>query len=227
MSKPIDLTPFGFTPTESVIYQVLLAEGPGTGYTIARAAGLARANVYAALESLVSKGGALIEAGQPRRFRPEPPANLLARLSDQQGRALDSLESALSALEAPATPTLVELTSPRGALQLMAHEIARAEQEIILVAPIDALFALQPQLRQASANRVPLQISSTGSGTVGPLLVERITAPDWPGDPVLLLTGTRGALIGARKGNHFSGHWSSGPVFIATARRLSTGFERL
>ena len=40
----IDLTPFGFTPTESRIYQVLLEGGPGTGYAIAQAAGLARAN---------------------------------------------------------------------------------------------------------------------------------------------------------------------------------------
>jgi len=39
----LDLTPFGFTPTESLIYEVLLTEGPGTGYGIARSAGLARA----------------------------------------------------------------------------------------------------------------------------------------------------------------------------------------
>ena len=29
----IDLTPFGFTPTESLVYQVLLTGGPGTGYS--------------------------------------------------------------------------------------------------------------------------------------------------------------------------------------------------
>ena len=29
----IDLTPFGFTPTESRVYEVLLRNGPGTGYT--------------------------------------------------------------------------------------------------------------------------------------------------------------------------------------------------
>ena len=45
----IDLTPFGFTPTESLVYEVLLRNGPGTGYAIARAAGLARANVYLSL----------------------------------------------------------------------------------------------------------------------------------------------------------------------------------
>jgi len=52
----LDLTTFGFTPTESLIYEVLLRGGPGTGYAVARAAGLARANAYGALEGLVQKG---------------------------------------------------------------------------------------------------------------------------------------------------------------------------
>ena len=70
----IDLTPFGFTPTESLVYEVLLTGGPGTGYGIARSAGLARANAYSALEGLVSKGAARVDAGRPKRFRPEAPA---------------------------------------------------------------------------------------------------------------------------------------------------------
>ena len=32
----LDLTTFGFTPTESLVYEVLLRGGPGTGYAIAR-----------------------------------------------------------------------------------------------------------------------------------------------------------------------------------------------
>src|SRR4051812_33750072 len=69
MAAAIDLTPFGFTPTESLIYEVLLRGGPGTGYTVARAAGLARANVYAALEGLVGKGAARVGEGRPKQFR--------------------------------------------------------------------------------------------------------------------------------------------------------------
>src|SRR6266511_1377004 len=33
-----DLTPFGFTPTESLVYTTLLRLGPTTGYAVARAA---------------------------------------------------------------------------------------------------------------------------------------------------------------------------------------------
>ena len=79
----IDLTHFGFTPTESLVYQTLLSGGPGTGYAIARGAGLARANAYSALEGLVSKGAARVDGGRPRRYRPEAPAALIARISNR------------------------------------------------------------------------------------------------------------------------------------------------
>src|SRR5262249_61709553 len=90
----IDLTPFGFTPTESLVYEVLLTGGPGTGYAIARSAGLARANAYSALEGLVAKGAARVDAGRPKRYRPETPAALIAPISTDHALALRSLTGA-------------------------------------------------------------------------------------------------------------------------------------
>jgi sugar-specific transcriptional regulator TrmB len=219
MSGAIDLTPFGFTPTESLIYEVLLRGGPGTGYTVARAAGLARANVYAALEGLVSKGAARVGDGRPKQFRPEPPSTLLARLADRQGEAIDALSSALHALAAPETPTLVELASSRGAVQLMGHEIARATQSVTLIAPPDGCLAVAPQLRRAASVGVELSIASTGDVPLGAIAVTTIGGIDWPGEPVLLVVDNRAALIGSRDGDRFSGHWGSGPAFVAAAQR--------
>src|SRR6476646_7566635 len=104
----INLTHFGFTPTESLVYEVLLTGGPGTGYAIARSAGLARANAYSALEGLVLKGAARVEEGRPKRYRPEPPSTLIARIVDRQGQALESLSEVLAEISVPASPTLVE-----------------------------------------------------------------------------------------------------------------------
>src|ERR671935_2304677 len=97
----IDLTPFGFTPTESLVYEVLLTGGPGTGYAIARSAGLARANAYSALEGLVTKGAARVDGGRPRRYRPESPAALIARISTDHGMALERLSSELQDITVP------------------------------------------------------------------------------------------------------------------------------
>ncbi|HEU5049893.1 MAG TPA: helix-turn-helix domain-containing protein, partial [Gemmatimonadales bacterium] len=102
----IDLTPFGFTPTESLVYEVLLTGGPGTGYAVARAAGLARANAYSALEALVQKGAARADAGRPKRYRPEPPAALVARIATRHGEALDVLGTQLHGIAVPPSPTL-------------------------------------------------------------------------------------------------------------------------
>src|SRR5215213_2199674 len=107
----LDLTNFGFTPTESLVYEVLLKHGPGTGYAIARAAGLARANAYSALEGLVSKGAARVETGRPRRYRPESPAGLIARISSNHGAALERLSSDLENISTSASPTIVEIES--------------------------------------------------------------------------------------------------------------------
>src|SRR3954453_23312383 len=109
----LNLTHFGFTPTESLVYEILLTSGPGSGYHIARAAGLARANAYSALEGLVSKGAARVEEGRPRRYRPETPTGLIARISNDQGTALERLSSELDGLSVPGTPTIVEIESGR------------------------------------------------------------------------------------------------------------------
>src|SRR5574342_1108849 len=97
----IDLTPFGFTPTESLVYEVLVTGGPGTGYAIARSAGLARANAYSALEGLVAKGAARVEAGRPKRYRPEAPAAVIGRIATIHGLALERLGADLEAISVP------------------------------------------------------------------------------------------------------------------------------
>src|SRR5881227_2017604 len=82
----VDLTPFRFTATESVVYSALLRLGPATGYGVGRVTRLARANAYAALEGLVSRGAAQRAAGRPARYRPADPGALLARLTAELWR---------------------------------------------------------------------------------------------------------------------------------------------
>src|SRR5256885_7290500 len=70
---PADLMPFGFTATESMVYSTLLHLGPATGYAVARAARLARANAYGALDGLVTRGAATKAAGRAAPHPPPPP----------------------------------------------------------------------------------------------------------------------------------------------------------
>jgi sugar-specific transcriptional regulator TrmB len=215
----IDLTPFGFTPTESRIYQVLLEEGPGTGYAIAQAAGLARANTYSALEGLVAKGAALVEGDRPKRFRPETPNALVARLTNRQGRELERLGEALAGFGAPATPTIVEIDSPRGALQIITHEVARAKESVALLVPADAYPLLAPSLRRAVSSGLASEFYSTTPVDIGFAPIVILSGSDWPGDPLIAVVDNRTAVIGSRTGPTVRGHWSTSPPFVAAARR--------
>lgn len=213
----IDLTPFGFTPTESRVYEVLLKGGPGTGYAIAQAAGLARANTYSALEGLVAKGAALMEGDRPRRFRPEAPATLIVRLTNRQGVELERLSDALAGFGTPTTPTIVEIDSPRAALQILSHEVARAKVSVDLLAPVDAYPILAPSLRRAVSAGLATHLSAPGPVEIGFATVVLVQPKDWPGEPLLAITDNRSALIATRNGPEVRGHWSSSPPFVAAA----------
>jgi HTH-type transcriptional regulator, sugar sensing transcriptional regulator len=220
-----DLTRFGFTPTEGLVYQVLLTGGPGTGYAIARAAGLARANAYSALEGLVSKGAARVDGGRPKRYRPEAPAALIARISNDHGQAIERLSRELETVAVPATDTLVELASSRALLQLVTHDIARAGERVELLAPPDAYPLLVPALRRPFAAGVPLRLAATGPVELAFVPVEQVSADahPWPGMPVIMVVDDRSAILAARNGTEVRGHWSTASAFVAGAR---IGLER-
>lgn len=215
----VDLTPFGFTPTESLVYQVLLTNGPGTGYALARAAGLARANAYSALEGLVTKGAARVDGGRPKQYRPEPPTSLLARLTSDHGHALDKLSTDLQAILVPGTPTVVELSSGRAVLQLLTHNVSRAAESVKLLAPADAFPLLAPALRRPVSAGLAVELFSTAPVDLDFISVEAVlTGHAWPGMPIIALVDDTSALIAARHGNEVHGHWSAAPAFVAAAR---------
>ena len=223
----IDLTHFGFTPTESLVYEVLLTGGPGTGYAIARTAGLARANAYSALEGLVSKGAARVDGGRPKRYRPEAPAALIARISTDHGLAIERLSSELDGVSVPATPTLVEIESGRAVLQLITHDVARAAASVVLLAPADAYPILAPALRRPYSAGLPLVLCAMTPVDLGFAVVEVVGGTHaWPGMPIISVVDGRSALLAARQGSEVRGHWSTAPAFVAGARLAVEQFRR-
>src|SRR4029077_6055415 len=222
----LDLTPFGYTPTESLVYEVLLTGGPGTGYAIARTAGLARANAYSALEGLVAKGAARSDGGRPRRFRPEDTTALIARIANQHGQALDKLSADLEGMAAPSAPTVVEIDSPRAALQLISHDVARAVTSVSLLRAPEAYPLLAPALRRTAAAGVALNLLSTAPveldfTAVGPWA----TDDAWPGTPLICVVDERSAVVAYRQGSEVHGHWSTAPALVAAARLALAGYR--
>ncbi|MEO6066622.1 MAG: helix-turn-helix domain-containing protein [Gemmatimonadota bacterium] len=224
MADALDLTPFGFTPTETRMYSTLVTFGPGTGYALAQAAGLARANAYSALEGLVTKGAARVDGVRPKRYRPETGSALMARLGDRQAAALDQLEAALGSIGAPEGPALVELGTARACWQALGRDIARATGRVWLCAPADGYAALGPVLRRAAGAVADTILLATAPVALDFATVNEIRPEAWPGDPVLAVVDDRLAVLGRRDGERFEAHWSSSPAFVAGA---ALAFERL
>src|SRR5881398_3837862 len=118
MPIEIDLTPFGFTATESEAYAALLRLGPSTGYAVAHATRVARANTYGALEGLASRAAAIRLPGRPARYRAVDPRELVAQLAAEQGQALDRLSQALRDSSEPVEPESRAAAGARAAANL-------------------------------------------------------------------------------------------------------------
>ncbi len=92
----------GFTAAEARVYIALLAQPESTGYEAAKSAGLQRANVYAALETLVAKEAATkIDSDGPARFVAVPPKDVFGRIKRADVRRADGLIAELAGVQAP------------------------------------------------------------------------------------------------------------------------------
>src|SRR5512140_1788987 len=130
----VSLERFGFTPTETRIYEVLLRLGPSTGYAVSKAAGLARANTYQALDGLVRRGAARRSATIPARYAALAPEAVVVELERRSRRDLDGLAATLRSL-----PRAENVASPD--TEIDAAGVAEAVEQ--------ALAQVVPLLRQA------------------------------------------------------------------------------
>lgn len=217
--KTIDLTPFGFTPTESLVYTTLLRLGPTTGYAVALASRLARANVYGALEGLVTRGAATraSPATRPVRYRPTDPQALLAHLAALQGEALDRLSRALHDTSHPGEPATKEVAGARAVANLILQLVARAGR----VAGVLAAELWRPTLpawrHAARDGGATLDLRIAGDIPAG---AEGIAQGSAPADaPTILLLDDAQVVVTTGAGDAVAGVWTSHPLIVMLARR--------
>lgn len=225
----VDLSPFGFTPTENAAYSALVELGPASGYAVAKRLAIARANAYQALDGLVTKGAAVRLDGTPRRYRALHPQALMTLIIEHETRKLDRLERQVSAQPALGAEPLIELRGERTVREAATRAIVRAEAPVRCLAPPTELRDLGPAFRARAAAGRPFTVWSVGptddlatrvTGTIDPEAVSALF-----GGPALLLVAD-GALV-ATCGAEATGYWSTAPVVVglitAAVERLSGG----
>ncbi len=135
----VSLERFGFTPTESRIYEVLLRRGSSTGYAVSKAAGLARANTYQALDGLVRRGAARRSATIPAKYAALAPEAVVAEIERRTRRDLEALSASLRSL--PRAEAAVQLS-------------VEADETNVAEAVEQALAQVVPLLRQALLHEI-------------------------------------------------------------------------
>jgi len=203
-----------------MVYSTLLRLGPATGYAVARAVRLARANAYGALDGLVSRGAAVRMPGRPTRYRPADPQALLAQITAAHGEALDRLSRALADAARSTEPETKTLAGARAVANVVLQLVARAERRVEGVLAAELWRATLPAWRRAAARaQVELRIAGDAP-TEAPELVVGTTPPDHP--TVLVIDNTQTlAAVGSADG--LAAVWTSHPAIVALARRALGG----
>jgi len=214
-----NLVPFGFTPTESLVYSVLLRLGPATGYAVAHAARLARANTYSALEGLVKHGAAARTPApaRPVRYRPTDPQALLAQLATLQGEALDRLGQELRGLSLPVDPITREIAGSRAVANLVVQLVARAERSVEGVMAAELWRPTLPAWRRAG-ERAQLDVALLGEPPpdAPPWLKP---APENAPNVTMLIIDESQLVLTSGAGDGIAGLWSSHPLILLIGRR--------
>lgn len=219
---------FGFTATETRVYTALLKSGAATGYGVARSAGLARANAYHALDSLVRRGAARRTATRPPRYIAVPSTVLVADLERAFRRNLVDLEQQLKQIataqqaEAPADPETLS-----DAVPLLARAercIANAKQELLIVLG-PWCTALYPAIDRLAARKVAIRaLALVGPGPRNAAVrtvSERDLVAYWGGRPLLMVADRITAVCGvfATDGS-VAGISTSSPGIVPFLRHL-------
>lgn len=225
----LDLTPFGFTPTESHAYEALLEAGPSSGYAIGKILSIARANAYQALDGLVAKGGAAVVTPSPKTYRATAPNALLAAITVQETRHLEELEQVLTSVAAKGAPETIRVRGERQLLELALRSATRATGLVTCLAPEEILSRLTPLWRKRGADGLLTELWSIGAEPRDfPLPITGVVSPErlselFPHPPVILLAPE--SAIVALQSDELYGMWTSAEPYLSLARAAMAGLR--
>jgi sugar-specific transcriptional regulator TrmB len=219
----IDLTPFGFTPTETQVYSALLDRGFTSAYALAKGIGIARANVYQALNGLVSKGAAVRVSDSPQVFRPIGPDEILALVSERQAAQLEQLHMQVRARERSGEPATIPFSGRRELGEIVLRTAARA-RTVTCVANPEVLALLNPVWRKRSKDQVETALWTVGNHLADLALrtagvVDSALVVKYFGGSAVLLSTERSVALGCEGApGELHGIWSSDVLLIGVVR---------
>jgi sugar-specific transcriptional regulator TrmB len=217
----MSLEPFGFTRTQDIVFWALARRGSATGYAIARDTGIARANVYHALEVLTKRGLASSSGGRPSRYQAAAADATLVLLAGAVRRELADLALKLG-IEWDGTQK-GELQTRTEVVAEVSQCVAAATMEILAVVG-PWVPELLPALTEARRRGVAVRVVSLGLPAPEGAIVRDVPRAElgayWGGLPVAVVGDRRRAVCGVFAPDGVRGIATSNPGIVPFLRHL-------
>lgn len=161
------LKSMGFTEYEAKAYLALLKGSPATAYAVARDSGVPRSKVYGVLEGLVGRGVAFVSHGEPTRYAPVAPGELVrARRREAEG-VLAAAEEGLGGWAeredgAGEDDRIWDIKGRREILSRLKELVGRAEERVLLQVWSEDAPELATELEAASGRGVEISVVAYG-----------------------------------------------------------------
>ena len=225
----MSITPFGFTPTQDAVFWALNRLRQATGYALARETGIARANVYHALDVLAKRGLATASQGRPAVYRATSAEASLALLAEAVGRELADVSKELK-VRPQGTASRPRAGSADGFLLARSAVVAEAlrcvadaRQELLAVVG-PWVPELWPALAESRRRGVAIRAVSLGLPAPEGALVRVVSHPEleayWGGLPLAVVGDRHRAVCGVLSRESGSGLATSDAGVVPFLRHL-------
>lgn len=145
----------GFTEYEAKAYLTLCQASPATAYEVSKIAGLAKANVYTALEGLAQRGAVQPVSEAPVKYVPVQPSRLLGQIAKSTTARCKELAGKLDRMQLVGGTDYVWMINGDENIHIKIGEmIDRARQHIWIKAPEQLLERHIVPLRRAAKRGV-------------------------------------------------------------------------
>jgi len=202
------LQQIGLNKYEAEAYYTLLADGPLTGYELGKRSQVPLSRSYEILERLTQKGLALVQPGDPPRYRAGEPQQFLGQVRSGMLATLDALSGALAGLQRSDIPAGFWVL--RGQQHIVARTqalIASAQRSIYLKLLANYSTGLVDMLALARARGCHVFQSTTPAGDTDPGLIlllidghEALAGTLEPAERCQAVTSANKALVAALEG---------------------------
>jgi len=166
MKKIISLMQnIGFTQYEAQVYLALLQQSHITGYELAKTSGVPASKIYHILNKLIDKDVVMVIDGEPKKYVPLPPAEILARIKNDYLGTVDDLTDKLGHVYAEdelSESYIWNLTGRSDIIHKLTAVINEAEKSLFLSVWDEEVDEIREALLQTETKGVKLTVVHFG-----------------------------------------------------------------